>query len=218
MSRWKIIDLTGEKIGRLTVLKYHGKDKHNHKLWECICSCGNTVIATTSNLRGTTTSCGCYNADRIKTHGESSTRRYQIWADMKDRCDNPNNPEYAEYGGRGITYCSEWKAYEGFMLTSPEGYDDTLTLDRRDTDGNYCPENCRWATMSTQNHNRRKRDGCKSVYIGVVQFNKRWHARIRKHGENLHIGTYATEIDAARAYDDASEEIYGDRPNKTARE
>lgn len=215
MGRWITIDLTGEKIGRLKVIKFVGKDKHNHKLWECMCDCGNVVVATTSNLRGTTKSCGCYNKEKNVTHGMYDTRQYQIWADLKDRCDNPLNQFYRDYGGRGITYPEKWKKFEGFWEDMSVGYDDDLTIDREDNNNSYSKENCRWVDRSIQNHNKRKKIGCKSEYVGVVHVNDKWHARIKSEGKNVHIGTYVIEIEAAKAYDDASEKIYGDRPNKT---
>ena len=101
-----------------------------------------------------------------------------------------------------------------------EGYSNKLTLDRIDVNGNYCKDNCRWATASLQNHNKRKQKGCGSNFIGVV-YDKRhkvWYARIRNCKNSEHLGTFKTQESAALAYDNASELYYGDRPNKTVRE
>lgn len=216
MGRWDARDITGERFHLLTVVRYAGKDKHQHKTWECLCDCGNTIVVTTSNLNGTTHSCGCLRAVQFITHGMASTRIYQIWADMKTRCDNPDNPYYSEYGGRGITYDPKWSTFEGFYEDMQEGYADNLTLDREEVDGNYNKENCRWATLSVQNHNRRKMQGTSSKYVGVC-LDKRfgcWYARL----QNDHLGTFRTQEDAALAYDNASERTFGDRPNGTIRE
>lgn len=156
-----IRDLTGMRFGRLTAIKF----SHRHKretIWECKCDCGNTHFASSSHLlRGHTKSCGCFRKEelkRIKTrHGETNTRLHRIWDGMIRRCrgtsDKKNN---AIYHDRGITVCKEWEVYENFRDWSlANGYDDGLTIDRIDTCGNYCPENCRWVTMKVQQNNKR---------------------------------------------------------------
>ena len=168
-----MINLIGDKYGRLTVV---GFDRlQNHKAyWKCVCDCGLTVIATGNNLRsGTTKSCGCLRretaAERGKknaTHHESHahrTRLYTIWFGMRQRCNNPNKECYSYYGGKGVSVCDEWNDYKAFKdWAMSHGYEDTLTLDRIDPSGNYCPENCRWITRSentaraNKNHKTRK--------------------------------------------------------------
>lgn len=215
----KAVDLTGLKTGRLTVIKYFGKDKYSHRLWECLCECGNTTIVCAGDLKGHKQSCGCLDRDRKTTHGMHKSRIYQIWTDMKSRIDNETHKHYSYYGGRGITYCERWKTFEGFYEDMCEGYLDNLTLDRIDSDGNYCKENCRWATHTTQQHNQRKKKGCSSQYRGV-SLNKRglWESSIRLDKKRTHLGRFILEYGAALAYDNASELYYGDRPNKTVRE
>lgn len=168
MSGFK--DLTGMKFGRLTVLYRSENGMCSGKpvtRWMCRCDCGiEKTVDGHSLARGRTKSCGCLNAEtrkrllteRATTHGGCYTRLYHIWAHMKYRCYNPNDAKYKDYGGRGITVCSEWLAgfenFRGWALSS--GYSDNLSLDRIDVDGNYEPSNCRWATWRTQRMNQRR--------------------------------------------------------------
>lgn len=168
MNNTKLIDLTGQKFGRLTVVERHGV-KDGHAAWLCKCDCGNTTVVNGRNLRnGRTTSCGCYHKEilinRSKTHGMSKTRLYRIWHNMKNRCFYTKDKHFNDYGGRGITVCDEWKNdFESFKKWSlSNGYSDELTIDRINNDGNYEPSNCRWVTMKEQCKNRTKKGSRKN--------------------------------------------------------
>lgn len=159
----KIIDLTGQKYQRLTVIKFAGLDK-NGAVWECKCECGNIKNVRSGDLRsGNTNSCGCYMKDQIRkaklkhgaTQNDALTGTYKSWYSMKARCYRKSCIEYKRYGGRGIEVCERWKnSFENFledMGERPEGY----SLERKDFNGNYEPSNCCWTTSMEQAKNRR---------------------------------------------------------------
>lgn len=163
-----VADLTGQRFGKLCVIRKIGKDKYGISQWECLCDCGNLTAASISNLRnGNTTSCGCYGrqrkSDANSTHRKSGTRLHRIWKAMHTRCYNKNFFAYKYYGGRGISICDEWlhdfQAFHDWAIAN--GYADNLTIDRIDVNGNYCPGSCRWATMEEQNQNKRAQNGKK---------------------------------------------------------
>lgn len=160
--RFLYMDLTGQKFGNLTVIsRYISGD--GEVLWHCKCDCGNVVKISTGRLNyGNVKSCGCAKAkrttERNTTHGLSGTRLYEIWCGMKKRCYNKNSNAYENYGGRGIIICQEW--LDDFMnfynWAMENGYSDSLSIDRIDTNGNYEPSNCRWADDKTQSLNKRE--------------------------------------------------------------
>lgn len=148
-------DLTGMKFGKLAVASYAGLDKHQKRIWNCLCDCGNVSIVTTTQLRlGKTKSCGCYSAETRTKHGDHRTLEYFTWRSMKARCTDPGVRYYEKYGGRGIKVCERWLNYENFLSDMGRKPSKAHSLDRVDNDGDYTPENCRWATKSEQTRNR----------------------------------------------------------------
>lgn len=161
--RRKYKDLTGMKFGRLTVIGID--DRGTRKAyWNCICDCGNAKSVRSDSLQsGAIKSCGCIKKEQDKVnliknhkHKQSGTRLYKIWQGIKRRCYNVHDSRYHRYGGRGITVCDEWKDdfsvfYEWAIAN---GYSDELTIDRKNNDGNYTPDNCKWADAKEQCNNR----------------------------------------------------------------
>lgn len=159
-------DLTGQRFGKLTAMRYGEVKRWGHNTWTCVCDCGNVCYVESRSLReGATVSCGCKRkthnvlAHKAQTkHGMSKTRIYKTWQHMIRRCDkNRDDKEYRRYRELGISVCDEWKnSFETFYDWAIEaGYQEGLTIDRIDVYGNYEPKNCRWATMKQQLNNTR---------------------------------------------------------------
>ncbi len=169
MSRaYNALKLEGQKFGKLTVVKQDGKDSSGHTMWLCQCDCGNKVTVVGSHLKnGNTKSCGCLSNEirekaneerhQNKYYGDDEKRLRNIRDGMIKRCYKENSDSYKYYGGRGIIICDEWlhsfKTFYDWAIAN--GYQNNLTIDRINVNGNYEPSNCRWVTMLEQSKNKR---------------------------------------------------------------
>lgn len=152
----KIVDITGQRFGRLTAVKKSATDSSG-AWWFCVCECGKQKDIRLCHLRsGTTKSCGCGPKGRHRSkHGMVNTRVYRIWRQMRQRCENPKAEGYENYGGRGIKVDPLWDSFPRFFEDMGHPPSGDHTIDRVDTNKNYSKENCKWSTWTEQHRNRR---------------------------------------------------------------
>lgn len=156
-SHPRFVDLTKQTFGKLKVLGLVRRPQDNRPAWLCQCECGNFAKPLASELtKGRTTSCGCSRyISHNKTHGMSGTSVYHIWIGMRQRCNNPNVINYQDYGGRGITVCERWQSFENFLSDMGKPPSPNHSIERRENDGHYAPDNCYWGTDEEQSNNKR---------------------------------------------------------------
>lgn len=180
----QIRNLVGQRFGRLVVLSHAGSDKFGKARWTCRCDCGTECTKPSRPLiAGESKSCGCLHAETVhtarRTHGRARSPVYRVWATMKGRCENPTDQNYPRYGGRGIRVCDRWQAFAHFLADMGEP-PPKHTLERKDNNGNYEPDNCCWATMKEQQRNTRS------------------NLRITYRGETLPLAAWAERIGIAQ--------------------
>lgn len=212
------LDLMGQRFGRLVVVE-RAPNRNGKVWWKCQCDCGNIHYAATQSLRSRhTTSCGCYLREKYNhpdgfvgaSNGESNTRLYKEWFAMRRRCKATNGEKYEWYGKHGIKVCEEWErsylAFKEWALAN--GYNDSLSLDRIDVNGDYEPSNCRWITMAEQQNNKR---GTHYVeYNGQVKTLMDWAREYNLDGEKLRSRVRA-------GWTDGEEILFGRPARKTTR-
>jgi hypothetical protein len=206
--------MVGKEFGRLTVLsefkKHNGK--RNITFLRCRCVCGNVKDINAQHVkRGNTISCGCFNKERVieakSSHGMFGTSFYNCWINMIKRCDYINGEDFIHYGGRGITVCERWRSFENFHKDMYESYlvhikehgDHNTSFIRIQVNGNYDPDNVRWATQSAQNTDRRTRNNSSGVTGVSLLNNGNWMVRIKGN----YIGVFKNKNDAIIARKDA---------------
>jgi len=160
-------NLVGRQIGKLTVIEQapsrvapNGKRSTSLRYWKCLCECGQTTEVQERNLlkkKRPTRSCGCLRHETKPglKHGRCGSKEYEAWRACIRRCSDPNDKTWSEYGGRGIKVCSRWLRFENFLEDMGEAPSSDYSLGRKDNDGDYCPENCRWETWTEQANNKR---------------------------------------------------------------
>lgn len=180
----------GDKYGRLTIIReVENINKYRDRFFECKCECGSIKTYRLSQLtRGHTKSCGCYRKEVLsklyKTHGDSRTKLHMIWCTMLQRCNNVKSQRYKYYGARGIEVCQKWTKYVQFKNWAiSHGYEEGLTLERKNNNGNYCPKNCTWIPRSEQPKNARS--NILITYKGKTKIASQWAKELNIHGETL---------------------------------
>lgn len=152
----RLVDMTGQKFGRLTVLYRVGTSSAGTAVWLCRCSCGTEKPVSRRQLMiGETVSCGCQRKERLTTHGATKTPEFKAWTGMRNRCYYPGQDSFEHYGGRGIRVCERWRSsFENFLVDMGPKPTPKHSLDRINPDGDYEPDNCRWATTFQQANNK----------------------------------------------------------------
>lgn len=211
----------GNKYGRLTIVGEGPKFVYDYgsirQVW-CKCDCGNpelTLVRTNNLISGNTSSCGCVGEESRKTHGMSNTRTYQIHEGMLRRCKPELAEDFPYHAGKGIEVCPEWNprlggSFENFYRDMGEA-PENMSLDRIDVNGDYCKENCRWATSSVQGYNKGLDPNNSSGKSGVSWYtqNQKWSAEIYVENQHIRLGMFTNFEDAVKARKEAELKYYG---------
>ena len=197
-------DMTPILLEDLGLMEYNrNKHKVRHGKYQCS-YCNNIFIYATKYIHSTL-SCGCVPSDYNISHGLRSHRLYNTWRHMLCRCYDPKEKQYCDYGGRGIKACDEWKDIRNFVkwVEEKSNWEEGLTLDRINTNGNYCPENCTFSDRTLQSINQRMQSNNTSGFVGVSwrESIQRWRARVQMYGKEKYIGQYKTLEEAVEARD-----------------
>lgn len=188
----RIIDLTGQTFGRLTVIRLWGRKNKEHRVhWLCQCDCGNTMVVASNHLRNKlrpTISCnGEVHRKYFRCGLGSDGKRpllYVRWCGMHARCENKNHASYKHYGGRGIKVCDRWSQFENFYDDMAGSFKAGMTIERKDNNGSYCPENCVWADQVTQSNNMRSNRLL--TFKGITQSMAKWAKLLGLNSSVLH--------------------------------
>lgn len=212
----RIKNLSGKQFNQLTVLSEYERKERSTK-WKCKCSCGNIKYIRGYDLQsGATQSCGCLKQNQDPTLRQINLCEYNTWLHLKARCYDSNDSAYKYYGERGIRVCSRWlECFENFYEDMGSRPSNEHSIDRQDVDKEYSPENCRWATIHEQAINKRRGGKYVGVSIRQNKSGKMYYCGITKNHQVYNLGTFKTELEAATAYDNKCEELYGYRPNST---
>jgi hypothetical protein len=210
----KFKDLTGSIFGRLEVVGIDRKDTNGVYYWNCKCSCGESKsVARTALQQGKTVSCGCFGreqaAKRATTHGKSKSKTYAVWRTMKARVNDPEGHSSEYYFSKGIKLCPEWEIFENFLADMGEA-PDGLWLERKDNNGNYCKDNCKWETPSRQCSNRgtnRNKSGRLGIYWAKDR--RTWRAEIVVGGKKQYLGGFKEYSEAVSAIESAELTLLG---------
>lgn len=219
----KKIELAGYKFGRWTVIEQAPKNPNNKTIyWKCSCECGKFGIVASGKLRnGKSKSCGCLareiTGNRFRKHGGIGTRLYRVWDGIKERCNNSNHSDWKSYGGKGIKLCEEWLNFSNFESWAiANGYNKEAeymkcTIDRIDYNANYCPSNCRFVDMLTQNRNKPARidnkSGTKGVYWSKTV--RKWTCTIGVNYKRINLGYFTSLEEAVIARKNAEIKYWG---------
>lgn len=186
----RFTDIAGMKFGRLTAIRMTGYNHNSKQLWEFVCECGTKTVKVANTVRsdaakGRIPACGCQQfAGNRRTHGKHGTHEYRVWKGMRQRCNDKNAINYANYGGRGIKVCHRWDDFDSFLPDMGKAPSEKHSIERKDNDKGYEPSNCRWATRPEQSRN--KRDNHLVTFNGKTQCLKDWAIELGIRYHTLH--------------------------------